>query len=113
MAEEFLDGPDVGAALEGVSCEAVAKRVTAYPFGDCRLSGGDLDRLLDGALVQMMPAPDTGAWVGREIAGRENVLPAPLPRGTAVFAFQPARQDSSTVITTGTRTGRLARTAWT
>ena len=56
VAEELLDGADVGAGLQEVSRERVAQRMRVDGFGDAGGEGGATDGALDDGLVKMMAA---------------------------------------------------------
>src|SRR4030065_951222 len=61
-------------------------------LGDPRVACGLLDRLLEGALMHVVPAPLAAALVHREPCGGEHPLPGPVARGAGILAFQGGRK---------------------
>ena len=88
MPEQLLKGADVGAALKQVSGEGVAKGVGADVLRQTGAADRDLDGFVDDAGIHMMTARDTSTRVYREVPGGEDILPAPLLRGTEILPLQ-------------------------
>src|SRR5512141_1678378 len=63
VAEQFLDRADVGPALEQVRGETVAKGMAADVLGNAGAGHRQLDGLLNGGLVQMVPPGNPSARV--------------------------------------------------
>ena len=75
MAEEILDGADVGAALEEAGCEGVAQRVTGGEFGDIGLADGVFELALHGGFMEVMTSDPPGVGMGAESGRGKDVLP--------------------------------------
>ena len=73
VAEEFLDGADVVAALEEVGGEGVA----ADAFGEMGGSGGLFECFLESAFVEMVALPSFGVGVLDAATRGKNPLPDP------------------------------------
>ncbi len=56
VAEEFLDGADVGAGLEEMGGEGLSEGVGGDALCDARGTGGSANRALRGGFVEMMAA---------------------------------------------------------
>ena len=76
VAKELLDRPDVVAIFQQMGGERVAKRVTAYRFGDTRAQGRRLHRALKNRLVKVMAAALAGQPVDVDACCRKHPLPA-------------------------------------
>src|SRR5262249_11458150 len=63
MPQQFLDGANVSATLEGMGREAVSKSMAGDSFDDADTPDRCFDGLIDSRLVHMMPANLSGAWV--------------------------------------------------
>jgi hypothetical protein len=85
VAEEFLDGTDVGTGLEEVGREGMPEGVAAGLLRDAGDEDGLFDRALQDGFVKMMAAVLTRAVVGVEARGGEDPLPEPLAAGAGVF----------------------------
>jgi hypothetical protein len=77
VAEEFLDGEDVGAVPEEVGGEGVAERVAGDPLGDGRGEGGVLDGALEHGLVEVVGAALAG--LGVEVGPGAGYTPTAKP----------------------------------
>src|SRR5512138_1942106 len=88
VAQELLHRSDVVAVLEQVSCKTVPQRMTRGPLCYTGSPNSFLDRSLNLAFIEMMTAELVRAWIAREFAGGENVLPTPLPIGRWKLAGQ-------------------------
>ncbi len=96
VTEELLQRPDVGAALQQMSCEGVAqgvdRRVLVHP--------GSADRVAEFALedrsreVITFPALEFG--VPSATRGRKHVLPRQRPGGTWVLPRESVRHRRAT-----------------
>ena len=86
VAEEFLDGADVVAALQEVSGEGMAEGVTADAFGEVGGSGSLFECFLESAFVEMVTLPNFGVGVLDAAGGGEDPLPDPLSIGVGIFA---------------------------
>ena len=88
VSKQVLNGADVGAALQQVGGEGVAKGMGA----DVLRQTGPADRYLDGfvddAGINMMTACDTRTRVYGEAPGGEDILPAPLLGGMGILPLQ-------------------------
>jgi len=80
VAHEVLDSPDVSAALEQMSCKAVAHAVACGGLGDVRLAHGILELALHGRLVEVVSGNPPGAGMRTEGGGGKQVLPMPFAR---------------------------------
>ena len=76
MAEEILDGSDVGAVLEEAGCKRVTERVACGAFGDIGFADGVFELALHGGLVEVMAGDPTGVGMGAEGCGREDIYTA-------------------------------------
>ena len=54
VTEQFLNGADILAVLEEMSCKTMSKRVATYFLWDIGLNDGATNRFLDGAFMAMM-----------------------------------------------------------
>ncbi len=86
VAEELLDGTDVVAISEQVGGKRVAERVAGDALRESGRACSSGDGSLWEAAVQVVPVDLAGAGVGREGAGGEDPLPAPVPCGAGVLA---------------------------
>lgn len=77
MSEQFLHGPDVVAVIQQMSGETIAQGATTSEFVQPHYLGRFSDRFLRAALSQVMATCETGAGICGEVAGWEDVLPAP------------------------------------
>ncbi len=60
MAQQSLNGADVGAALQQMRCETVPKGMGADPLVDTDLPNGGFDRFVDQRLIDVMTASQAG-----------------------------------------------------
>jgi hypothetical protein len=81
VAEQVLNGADIGATLEPVCGKGMAKCVGADGLRQTGTANGHLDGFVDDAGVNMMAMGDTGTRVDGEVSGGEDVLPAPFLGG--------------------------------
>jgi hypothetical protein len=86
MAEEGLDGTDVGAALEEVGGERMAEGMTGGTFRDGRFADGIGELSLEGVFMEVITSVVAGPRMRAEFGGREDELPGPFTRGVWVFA---------------------------
>jgi len=88
MAEELLDRPDVGAALQQVRREGMPEGVTPGrlrdPGADHRLA----DEALQGRLVEVVPSALTRFPMRVPPGGGEDPLSAPLPPRVGILATE-------------------------
>src|ERR1035441_1361413 len=91
MPQQFLDGPDVRPALEGMGRKTMSERMAADLFGDAHAGNGQLDGVVDGPFIHVVAAGYSRTRVRRQISRRENMLPRPFPSRSRVFAVQCAR----------------------
>ncbi len=75
VPEQLLNGPNIGAPLQEPCGETVAEGVAGHLLGDPAADGGELDRFLDGGLVQVVAPNQAGARILREVPGGEYILP--------------------------------------
>lgn len=85
VAEEFLDGADVVAALEEVGGEGVAEGVGCDAFVDSCGLLGFADGALEGGFVDVVAGGFACLGVGVEGVGGEYVLPEPVFASGWVF----------------------------
>ena len=85
MAEQVLDGSDVDAAFEEVSCEAVPKGVAGGGFGEEGLAHGRFELTLHGSVVDVVSGNPAGSWVRAKCCGGEEKLPGPFAGGVGVL----------------------------
>lgn len=97
VAEEFLHGADVVAFLQQLGGKGVAEGMGRYGFFDAGLFGGVVDGALQGRRVDVVAADNAGQRVGGALAGGEDELPGPFPRGAAVFFAEGIGEDDLTV----------------
>ena len=109
VAEELLDGADVVAVGEQVGSERVAERVAGDALGERGRARGSGDGSLWEAAVQVVPVDLAGAGVGREGAGGEDPLPAPVRDGAGVLAGEGVGEPDRAVA--GVEIGGAARGA--
>lgn len=88
MAEEFLDGADVVAALQEMGGEAVPEGVTAGGFGDAGRAEGKFHGVLKVFLAEVVAAGFEGARVDGEFGCGEDVLPRPGAGGVTIFPVE-------------------------
>jgi hypothetical protein len=86
MAEEGLDGTDVGAALQEVGGERMAEGMTGGTFGDGRFTDGIGELSLEGVFMEVIASVVAGPRMRAEFSGREDELPGPFTRGVWVLA---------------------------
>jgi len=92
VAEQLLDGAYVHAGFQQVCCAAVPERVTAGWLRNIGCCQNSFHCFLQRVFVQVMPAPDQGAWIDPEVLRRENPLPTPFLAGVRIFHAQRIRQ---------------------
>lgn len=78
MAEEGLDGSDVGAGFEQVCGERMAECVGCDAFGDGGFAHGIADLAGHGVFVEVVAENFPGGVMRAEGCGGKEVLPAPL-----------------------------------
>jgi hypothetical protein len=88
VPEQLLNGADVGAALEQVSGEGMAKGVSADLLGQAGTADGRLDGFVDDAGINMMATGDARTRVYGEIPGGQDILPAPFLGGIRILPSQ-------------------------
>ena len=88
VPELFLHGADIRPTLEKMGGERVPQGVAARLLYDAGIPHRPTNRFLHRALVHVMPATESGAWVLANTAGREHVLPAPLGRRVILKEYQ-------------------------
>jgi len=74
VAEEVLNGADVGAALEETRREGMAHRVATGWLGNVGLADGVPELPLHGCFVDVVPGDPSGAGMGTE-GGRRKQVP--------------------------------------
>jgi hypothetical protein len=75
VAEQFLDGADIGAALEEVGGEAVAEGVAARVLGEACSADGSGNGALNDGLVDVVPIAMARRGFDVGPAGGEQPLP--------------------------------------
>lgn len=88
MAEEVLDGADVGFGFEEVGGEGMAQGVGGDALGDSGLAHGVADLARHGVVVEVIAGEFSGARVRAEGGGGEEPVPTPLATGVGPFAEQ-------------------------
>ena len=88
VAQELLDGADIGPALQQVRRKAMTESMRAHYFDHSRFSGGNLDRFVHHRRIHMMAPNHTRQRIGGHIPRREHVLPPPFLRRVWIFSFQ-------------------------
>lgn len=88
VAEQVLDGPDVGAGFEQMGGKGMAEGVAGSGFGQAGLDDGLVDRPLEQGLVHVVAALLAGVGVFPAAGLREHPLPRPILTGVDVFAVQ-------------------------
>lgn len=88
VAEEGLDGSEVGAVLEEMGCEGVAEGVGGDALVNLGSDGGSADGSLDSGFVEVVSPSDSGSRIGRESGGGEDPLPAPFTARFGQLAFE-------------------------
>lgn len=85
VAEEFLDGSNVGAGLEEVGGEGMPEGVASGLLGNAGAADGFADGSLEACFVEVVTM--AGARLGVSIgAGRwEDPLPGPFLAGVLIF----------------------------
>ena len=63
MAEQLLDGADVGAGFDQMGGEGVTERVAGHALVDSRPTDSGPDGAIDAAGIEMMASPGTGAGI--------------------------------------------------
>ena len=98
MAQQLLDGANVGAGLEQVGCEAMAQRVGRGPSADPCSGHGVFHGALNGPLENVVPSLFAGVWVDVITLGGKHILPGPFDAGLGVLAGQCAWQVDAGVV---------------
>lgn len=88
VPKQFLHSANVLTTLQQVRREAVAQGMATGLLIESRSAGRRGHRLLNGALMQMMPAHLVAARVYRDAATGENKLPAKLPGSIRILRCQ-------------------------
>jgi hypothetical protein len=88
VPEPWLNSADIGAALEQVSGEGMAKGVGADGLRQTSTADGHRDGVVDDAGVHVMAAGDTGMRVDGDVPGGEDIRPAPCLGGMRRFPSQ-------------------------
>ena len=81
VSEQLLNGADVGAALEQVGGEGMAKGMCADVLREPGTANGHFDGFVDDAGINVMAAGHTRTRVYGQIPGGEHILPAPFLGG--------------------------------
>ena len=76
VAEQHLNGADVGAVFEQVCCEGVAQGVGRDTLGDAGFRGSGSNGSLNTRFVEVMASHDAAARILREAGGGKHPLPA-------------------------------------
>ena len=92
VAKPFLDGANVLAALQSVSCKGVAKGVAAGRLVDSSPQDDPLHRPLDHGRVHVVPAFRSGPGVTPTVRLWEDPLPPPFRGRIRVRPSQGHRQ---------------------
>jgi len=88
VAEEFLDGADVGAGFQEMGGEGVAEGVAGGGLEDFGAGDGVADKALEDGFVEVVASALTGARIGVGARGGEDPLPAPLAACVEVLAVE-------------------------
>lgn len=92
MSEQLLNGADVGAALEQVGGEGMAKGMCADVLREPGTANGHFDGFVDDAGINVMAAGHTRTRAYGQIPGGEHILPAPFLGGGGILPSQSMRQ---------------------
>ena len=90
VAEELLDGSDVGPVLEEVGGEGVPQAVAGDAPGESGVPCGETHGALHRGLVEGMAEGASGVRLAPEPGGREDPLPGPVPAGARELAVEGA-----------------------
>ncbi len=99
VAQQFLDGADIGAGFQQVGGERVPQGVAGDAFVDAAAVGGALDGLLNRVFVDVVSSPlvplvdqltvdFAGSGVAAQTVGGKQVLPMEGSRGVGVLAVK-------------------------
>jgi hypothetical protein len=77
MAQQFLNGADVAAALEQVRGEAMPQGVGRCRLGDAGLHQSSLERPLEGLVKQVVAPNHPAARIRGQVILREHPEPRP------------------------------------
>ena len=88
VAEQRLNGADVGAVFEQVCCEGVAQGVGRDTFGDAGFRSSGSNGSLNTRFVEVIAPHDAAARILREAGGGKDPLPAPIAAGARDLAFE-------------------------
>jgi hypothetical protein len=88
VPEPWLNSADIGAALEQVSGEGMAKGVGADGLRQTGTADGHRDGVVDDAGVNIMATGDTGMRVYGDVPGGKDIRPAPCPGGIWILPSQ-------------------------
>jgi len=88
MAEQGLDGPDVGVGFEEVGGKGMPEGMAGGPFGDVRFAEGLLELALHGAFVKVVTGDAPRAGMRAQGSRGKDILPGPFAGGVGPFAQQ-------------------------
>ncbi len=98
VPEEFLNRPNVIAALQEMSGEGVAEGMTTDRLAcDTGQASGSAHGFLKTTFIGMVTAHYISARVDGDAFGREDVLPGPFAGGVGIFPFEGRRQVDGSV----------------
>ena len=92
MAEDVLEGADVGVGIEEMCRETVSKGVAGDALGDGGFFEGFLELPLHGVFEEVIPGEFPGAGMGAKFSGREEEAPGELKGGIGIFALEGERE---------------------
>ena len=88
VAEEFLHRPNIRPAFEQVRRKGMPECMTTRRLLETGLDDSLLDCPLQQGFHEVMALLAAGAWIDGTFWSRKDVLPAPIPVGVGIFAFQ-------------------------
>src|SRR6266852_357785 len=79
VTQQLLNRANVRASLEEVRCKGVPEGLGTYDLGQECPPGSNFDGLINHRRIDVVPPDDAGQWIGGDIPGGKEVLPAPFP----------------------------------
>src|SRR5262249_17716567 len=98
MAEQLLDGADVGSALQQMCRERVAERVAGDRLGEPCSARRLLHGALHRGLVKVVAEDLAGAAIDGRSQRREEPIPSPFAGGMRILPAQPVGQRNADAI---------------
>ena len=92
VAQQFLHRANVRTGFQQVRGEAMTQRVRMHGLGDAGGPRRLLDRALDGARIDVVPAVGAGPVAGLVVRAGEHPLPRQFASGARIFAADRVRK---------------------